>query len=167
MKQKLGLCCALIHEPDILLLDEPTFGVDPISRRDLWLILHQMVESGMTVVVTTSYMDEAERCDRVALLDGGRVLALDTPSSIQSRLRGRLLAVRGPEPRRLRDALRSSGMVTRASLFGDVIHVVTDSGVAPAELHAHMRDAGIEAESVETAMPSLEDAFIDLVQSGR
>jgi ABC-2 type transport system ATP-binding protein len=167
MKQKLGLCCALIHEPDILLLDEPTFGVDPISRRDLWLILHQMVASGMTVVVTTSYMDEAERCDRVALLDRGRVLALDTPSSIQSRLGGRLLAVRGPDPRRLRDALRSSGLVARASLFGDVIHVVTGAGVAPGELHARMRDVGIDAESVEMATPSLEDAFIDLVQSGR
>jgi ABC-2 type transport system ATP-binding protein len=83
MKQKLSLCCALVHHPRILLLDEPTFGVDPISRRDLWLILHEMVAEGMTVVVTTSYLDEAERCDRVALLHAGRIIALDEPEALQ------------------------------------------------------------------------------------
>lgn len=82
MKQKLGLSCALIHEPKILLLDEPTFGVDPISRRDLWIIVHEMVSHGVTVVVTTSYLDEAERFDRVAFLDSGRLLALDTPVAL-------------------------------------------------------------------------------------
>ena len=84
MKQKLSLSCALIHQPRVLLLDEPTFGVDPISRRDLWLILHEMVEQGVTIVVTTSYLDEAERCDRVALLNRGEVLALDTPMALQA-----------------------------------------------------------------------------------
>jgi ABC-type multidrug transport system ATPase subunit len=82
MKQKLGLSCALIHEPKILLLDEPTFGVDPISRRDLWIIVHEMVSHGVTVVLTTSYLDEAERFDRVAFVDGGRLLALDTPVAL-------------------------------------------------------------------------------------
>ncbi len=82
MKQKLGLSCALIHEPKILLLDEPTFGVDPISRRDLWIIVHEMVSHGVTVVVTTSYLDEAERFDRVAFLDHGRFFALDTPVAL-------------------------------------------------------------------------------------
>ena len=82
MKQKLGLSCALIHEPKILLLDEPTFGVDPISRRDLWIIVHEMVSHGVTVVVTTSYLDEAERFDRVAFLDRGRFTALDTPVAL-------------------------------------------------------------------------------------
>jgi ABC-2 type transport system ATP-binding protein len=83
MKQKLGLACALIHQPEILLLDEPTFGVDPISRRDLWLIVHEMVAQGTTVVVSTAYMDEAERFDRLALLHRGRVLALDTPEALR------------------------------------------------------------------------------------
>ncbi len=83
MKQKLSLCCALIHQPQILLLDEPTFGVDPISRRDLWFILHEMVHQGVTVLVSTAYMDEAERCDHVALLDHGRIIALDTPLALQ------------------------------------------------------------------------------------
>lgn len=83
MKQKLSLCCALIHHPRVLLLDEPTFGVDPISRRDLWLILHEMVAEGVTIIVTTSYLDEAERCDRVALLHEGRLLALAAPEELQ------------------------------------------------------------------------------------
>ena len=83
MKQKLGLCCALIHRPPLLLLDEPTFGVDPISRRDLWLIVHDMVHAGTTVIVSTAYLDEAERCDRVLLLHQGQVLGLDRPASIQ------------------------------------------------------------------------------------
>jgi ABC-2 type transport system ATP-binding protein len=90
MKQKLSLSCALIHHPEILLLDEPTFGVDPISRRDLWLILHEMIAAGVTIIVTTSYLDEAERCDRVALLDQGRILALDTPPRLQARLAGKV-----------------------------------------------------------------------------
>ncbi len=83
MMQKLSLCCALIHHPRVLLLDEPTFGVDPISRRDLWLILHEMVAEGVTIIVTTSYLDEAERCDRVALLHEGKLLALATPEELQ------------------------------------------------------------------------------------
>ena len=83
MKQKLGLCCALIHRPPLLLLDEPTFGVDPISRRDLWLIVHDMVHAGTTVIVSTAYLDEAERCDRVLLLHQGRALGLDRPAAIQ------------------------------------------------------------------------------------
>jgi ABC-2 type transport system ATP-binding protein len=89
MKQKLSLSCCLIHHPKILLLDEPTFGVDPISRRDLWLIVHEMVAEGVTVVASTSYLDEAERCDRVLLLDEGRALALDDPAVLQASLAGR------------------------------------------------------------------------------
>src|SRR5690606_13850798 len=94
MKQKLALCCALIHQPELLLLDEPTFGVDPISRRDLWMIVHEMVAEGVTAIVTTSYLDEAERCDRIALLDRGRVVALGSPASLQEVLEERLVAGR-------------------------------------------------------------------------
>jgi ABC-2 type transport system ATP-binding protein len=99
MKQKLGLSCALIHQPDILLLDEPTFGVDPISRRDLWLIVHDMVAAGTTAIVSTSYMDEAERFDRLALLHTGRLLALDTPDALMRSVAGAILEVRLPRPR--------------------------------------------------------------------
>jgi ABC-2 type transport system ATP-binding protein len=164
MKQKLGLCCALIHEPAVLLLDEPTFGVDPISRRDLWLILHQLVAGGMTVVLSTSYMDEAERCDRVALLDHGRVLALDAPAALQQRMERRLLTVHGTEPRRLRDALRARPEVARASLFGDAVHVITRGDVSADALSARLRAGGVEIGSIEATSPSLEDVFIDLVE---
>jgi len=164
MKQKLGLCCALIHEPAVLLLDEPTFGVDPISRRDLWLILHQLVADGMTVVLSTSYMDEAERCDHVALLDHGRVLALATPAALQQRVARRLLTVRGSEPRRLRDALRTRPEVARASLFGDAVHVITRAELPADALYTRLRSAGLDVASVEVTAPSLEDVFIDLVQ---
>jgi len=164
MKQKLGLCCALIHEPAVLLLDEPTFGVDPISRRDLWLILHQLVADGMTVVLSTSYMDEAERCDHVALLDHGRVLALAAPAALQQRVARRLLTVRGSEPRRLRDALRTRPEVARASLFGDAVHVITRAELPADALYTRLRSAGLDVASVEVTAPSLEDVFIDLVQ---
>jgi ABC-2 type transport system ATP-binding protein len=164
MKQKLGLCCALIHEPTVLLLDEPTFGVDPISRRDLWLILHQLVADGMTIVLSTSYMDEAERCDRVTLLDHGRVLALDAPAAMQQRVEHRLLTVRGTEPRRLRDALRARPEIARASLFGDAVHVITRGEVRADSLYASLRGAGLDVHTVEATSPSLEDVFIDLVE---
>ncbi|HSJ08941.1 MAG TPA: ABC transporter ATP-binding protein [Longimicrobiales bacterium] len=160
MKQKLSLCCALVHHPAILLLDEPTFGVDPISRRDLWLILHQMVADGMTMVVTTSYLDEAERCDRVALLHEGRVLALDAPAVLQSRLAGRLLSVRSPDARRLRDVLRARPDVARAELFGDSVHVTMASGPGDG-----LADALDGMGDVEEVAPSLEDVFIDLVSA--
>jgi ABC-2 type transport system ATP-binding protein len=163
MKQKLSLSCALVHHPSVLLLDEPTFGVDPISRRDLWLILHQMVADGMTVIVTTSYMDEAERCDRIALLHEGRLLTLDTPSSIQQRLAGRLFSVRGGNARRLRDVLRGDGRVHHAVLFGDAVHAVTDDGVTAAALRAVLAGAGSGDAVVESARPSLEDVFMELI----
>jgi ABC-2 type transport system ATP-binding protein len=163
MKQKLSLSCALIHQPDILLLDEPTFGVDPISRRDLWLILHQMVASGMTAIMTTSYMDEAERCDRVALLHEGRLLQLDAPATIQRRLEGRLLAVSAPSPRSARDALRLVPFVTRATLFGNVVHAAVTEGTDGQALQAALRERGVAVTAVEPVHASLEDAFIHLV----
>jgi ABC-2 type transport system ATP-binding protein len=163
MKQKLSLSCALIHQPDVLLLDEPTFGVDPISRRDLWLILHQMVAAGMTAIVTTSYMDEAERCDRVGLLHEGRLVELDAPARIQARLEGRLLTAGSASPRALRAALRRLPSVTRATLFGNVVHVVVEAGTTASSLEAALQDAGVTGARVTPARPSLEDAFIDRV----
>jgi ABC-2 type transport system ATP-binding protein len=166
MKQKLGLCAALIHEPAILLLDEPTFGVDPISRRDLWLIVHEMVARGVTVLVSTAYMDEAERCDRVALLHKGRGVLIDTPGGLQARLRGQVLAIRTDAPRRARVWLRDHPSVRQAVLFGDTIHVTLREGV---ESWASVRDelgaAGIGVSWESPVEPSLEDVFIDLVQS--
>lgn len=165
MQQKLGLCCALIHRPELLLLDEPTFGVDPVSRRDLWLILHGMVAGGVTAVVATSYLDEAERCDRVALVEGGRLLALDRPAGLLDRLPGTVIAVSTPEPRRARDALRAAPGVRDAVLFGDTVHALVEAGdPGPAALRARLREAGIPVEAVEAAEPSLEDVFVHLVK---
>jgi ABC-2 type transport system ATP-binding protein len=164
MKQKLGLSCALIHQPDVLLLDEPTFGVDPISRRDLWLIVHEMVAAGMTTLVSTSYLDEAERCDRVALLHAGRLLALDTPAALQRRLQGRLLAVRTAAPRRTRELLATLPFVRDATLFGDAVHVALDDPAHdwPAA-RAVLADAGVAIVTDGPIEPSLEDVFITAV----
>ena len=165
MKQKLGLCAALIHEPDILLLDEPTFGVDPISRRDLWLIVHEMVARGVTVIVSTAYMDEAERCDRVALLHRGASVQIDTPDVLRDRLAGQVLAVRTDSPRRARDLLRHQVAVRQAVLFGEIIHVTLRAGTEgwPA-VREELTSAGIAVEREDPVEPSLEDVFIDLVQ---
>jgi ABC-2 type transport system ATP-binding protein len=165
MKQKLGLCAALIHEPQILLLDEPTFGVDPISRRDLWLIVHEMVAGGVTVIVSTAYMDEAERCDRVALLHSGRAILIDTPEGLQSLLAGQVLAVRTDAPRRARDRLRQHAAVRQAVLFGETIHLTLREGTqAWPAVQNDLVAAGITIIEQSQVEPSLEDVFIDLVE---
>ena len=163
MKQKLSLSCALIHRPEILLLDEPTFGVDPISRRDLWLILHEMVEAGVTIVVSTSYLDEAERCDRVAFLHRGRTIALDAPDALQRSLSGDVVAVLADEPRAARDVLRGTDGVHRAALFGESLHVVVPRGAGTAGVRAALERAGIGVGEIRAAEPSLEDVFIERV----
>ncbi len=166
MKQKLSLSCALIHHPNVLLLDEPTFGVDPISRRELWLILHELAASGMTILMTTSYLDEAERCDRVALIDHGRLLALDSPSTLQASLPGAMLALRTSEPRRARDVLGKVPGVRRASLFGDTLHVLLEPDAGDRDVaRAMLSAAGITVLEDEAIQPSLEDVFIDRVSS--
>lgn len=168
MKQKLGLSCALVHEPDIMLLDEPTFGVDPISRRDLWLIVHEMVARGVTVVVTTAYLDEAERCDRVALLHEGRLIALDTPQALQQPLTGHIQRVRTDDARRTRDVLRRQPAVQHAVLFGDAVHVtLQDPARDWPRAVAALEAAGIRILEEGSAEPSLEDAFIQLVGGHR
>jgi ABC-2 type transport system ATP-binding protein len=166
MKQKLSLCCALIHQPEILLLDEPTFGVDPISRRDLWLILHEMVAQGVTVLVSTAYMDEAERCDHVALLDKGRIVALDRPVALQDSLGGQMLAVRVSDPRKAVPVLRATPGVRRAAVFGDTIHVTLNSRERdwPAVQAALARET-LQVFEVHDVEPSLEDVFIDRVSA--
>jgi len=166
MKQKLSLCCALIHQPQILLLDEPTFGVDPISRRDLWLILHEMVAQGVTVLVSTAYMDEAERCDHVALLDRGKIIALDTPVALQHSLGGQMVALRVSDSRHAVSILRASPGVRRAAVFGDRIHVTLESRDRDLpRAQAALAAAGVVVIESHTLEPSLEDVFIDRVST--
>ena len=167
MKQKLGLSCALVHEPEILLLDEPTFGVDPISRRDLWILVHEMVARGVTVIASTAYMDEAERFDRVAVLDRGRMLALDTPARLQARLAGRIGAFRVGNPRAARAILEHAPGVRAAAVFGAALHVVMVPDGDPAarlrDLYARLAAAGHPVLETSPPEPSMEDVFIDLV----
>ena len=164
MKQKLGLSCALIHQPEILLLDEPTFGVDPVSRRDLWLIVHEMVAQGVTAVVSTAYMDEAERFDRLALLHQGKVLAVDTPEALQRGLAGEILEVRIDRVRAARDAAARLPAVRRAAVFGDRLHLTVASAAAdrPA-IEAALREAGFDLRDAQAITPSLEDVFIERI----
>ncbi|HEX9108105.1 MAG TPA: DUF4162 domain-containing protein, partial [Longimicrobiales bacterium] len=127
--------------------------------------LHQMVAEGVTVVLSTSYMDEAERCDRVALLHQGSILALDAPARLQQSLAGTLLSIRVDRPRAARDALRQEPAVRRATLFGDSVHVLLDAGADPAQATRALDAAGVPPLSVEPVEASLEDVFIDLVEA--
>jgi ABC-2 type transport system ATP-binding protein len=164
MKQKLGLSCALIHQPTILLLDEPTFGVDPISRRDLWVIVHEMVAEGVTVIVSTAYMDEAERFDRLALLHAGRALVVDSPRSLQQHTEGDLLAVDVAHVRAAERVLAGHPLVQRVTVFGDALHVrVRSAAEALAVLPGVLESAGHDVEQIVRIEPSLEDVFIDRV----
>ncbi len=162
MKQKLALSCALVHQPEVLLLDEPTFGVDPISRRDLWLIVHEMVARGVTVVVSTSYMDEAERFDRLAFLHRGRVVALDRPEALQRRFPAEVLAVRVDDVRAARAAARALPGVRRVAIFGDRLHVTVGSADRDLpRVAAALAAAGIAVHESRRVVPSLEDVFIE------
>jgi len=164
MKQKLALSCCLIHEPAILLLDEPTFGVDPISRRDLWLIVHQMVAHGTTVVVSTAYMDEAERFDRLAMLNRGRLVALDTAEALQRDFGLELLAVPVDRVHEARATARDLPGVHSAAVFGDRLHVVVDDAAADGPgVEAALRAAGFAVGEARTVTPSLEDVFIERI----
>src|SRR5512135_3248259 len=144
MKQKLGLVCALLHTPQVILLDEPTNGVDPASRRDFWAILYSLLDEKVSILISTSYLDEAERCHHVALLHRGRLLFCDTPSELKKNLRGAVLAVVSPEPWRLRDFLSGSEGVSNMVLVGDGLHlVVDDARKRVAELRSRIESANL------------------------
>jgi ABC-2 type transport system ATP-binding protein len=165
MKQKLALMCTLLHRPRILFLDEPTNGVDPVSRRDFWVILYQLVETGMTVFVTTAYLDEAERCNRVALMDRGRLIRLDTPASVKAQLRETCYEVRCPDQRAARDLLRDCGGVASVEPSGAVLHLFLDPSRTSAEaLEKVLHEKSLGPAAFEHIAPSLEDAFILLIR---
>jgi ABC-2 type transport system ATP-binding protein len=167
MKQKLGLVCALIHTPKVILLDEPTNGVDPVSRRDFWGILYSLLGEGVAILTTTAYLDEAERCHRVALLHQGRLLFCDTPAKLKANLPGAVVAVVGPEPRRLRDALQHADGVRNLVLVGDGVHLFVDDGRKRVpELQALLRSQSVPVETLEQVTPTIEDLFVSAVESG-
>ena len=159
MKQKLALACTLVHEPEVILLDEPTTGVDPVSRREFWKLLSRFLASGITILMSTPYLDEAERCTRVALVDRGRLLALDAPGSLRSSLPGTLVEVVVDDPRAAHDRLRADGV--EAQVFGDRLHVwFKDASPAIADQRAQAVASRIGATAVRQITPSLEDVYI-------
>ena len=164
MKQKLALSCCLVHEPTILLLDGPTFGVDPISRRDLWLIVHEMVAHGTTVVVSTSYLDEAERFDRLVMLHRGRQLAIDTAEAMQRGLPYAMIALPVDRVREAHAAAARVPGVHRAAVFGEHLHLSVDDPAADgARVVGALRAAGFEVGEVRRIVPTLEDVFIERI----
>ncbi len=164
MKQKLGLACALIHTPKLLLLDEPTNGVDPVSRRDFWRILYQLLREGVTIVVATAYLDEAERCNRVGLIHQGRLLACDSPQGLKWLMRGTILELSIPTPRQAAALLRQRIPTAMLGLFGDRIHVVTAEPERTKEaVQSALREAGIALRSMRVIEPTLEDVFVSVI----
>ena len=166
MRQKLALACALIHTPRIIFLDEPTTGVDAVSRRDFWKILSSLLRSGITIVMTTPYMDEAERCTRIGLLAGGRLLAADTPQRIKGLMRGTVVEIVCPEIRRGYAVLKSISGVSEVQLFGDRLNaVVSDPDREIPGIEAAFAAAGIPVLQRRVLAPSLENVFISVTQS--
>lgn len=161
MKQKLALMCTLIHRPKVLLLDEPTTGVDPVSRRDFWAILYQLVKDGITVLVTTAYMDEAERCNRLALIDHGKLIRSDTPSGLKRSLDERCYEVSSSGLRRVRAWLETQPFILSAEPSGNVLHVFTSADI-PA-ITEGLEAQGLAPVTIREIIPSLEDIFIALV----
>ena len=165
MKQKLGLICALIHTPEILFLDEPTNGVDPLSRRDFWLILYELLKEGVTILFSTSYMDEAERCNHIGLIHQGELLIADSPSAVKTRIGGTILELRLEDHQRGMKRLEEIKVFRSVVLSGDKIHVLVDQ---PEEGERVIRDVfnmeGMTLLGLNRVRPSLEDAFVSMVK---
>jgi len=169
MKQKLALACTLVHEPRVLLLDEPTTGVDPVSRREFWKLLSEFLSRGLTIVMATPYLDEAERCARVALLHDGTLLALDEPSRLQAAFAGQLLEVTVDAPRPPIDLLSRVPGVRDVQSFGDRAHVraADDATAVARDVARALADGGFRVLDLRPISASLEDVFIDLITGGR
>jgi ABC-2 type transport system ATP-binding protein len=167
MKQKLGLTCALVHTPKVLLLDEPTTGVDPVSRRDFWRILYGLREEGVTIVIATAYLDEAERCNRLTLLYAGHALYCDTPAALKQRMPGALIAIASSAGRAVRDAITGAPGVSHVLLVGDGVHAVADdAALRIPELRDLLIRAGVSFTDIAVGTPSIEDVFVALTETG-
>ncbi|MHB9110899.1 MAG: ABC transporter ATP-binding protein [Armatimonadota bacterium] len=166
MKQKLALACTLMHTPPVLFLDEPTTGVDPVSRRDFWRILYELVQDGVTLFVSTPYMDEAERCNRVALIDKGRIILCDTPDGLKRRMRGELLEVIAEPLREASDVVAGLPGVLGAQVFGERLHLwVEDAAKGEEAVRAALTGKKITIINIRRAEPGLEDVFISVISN--
>ncbi len=164
MKQKLALACTLIHTPDIIFLDEPTTGVDPVSRRDFWKVLSALLKTGITIVMTTPYLDEAERCSRVALMDGGKILMTDSPANLKKVMNGEVVELVCSNIRGSFSLLKKYTLVKEVQAFGDRLNLVVNSSVNDMEAIAqHLKENSIEITEWRVVKPSLENVFISLL----
>ena len=164
-KQRLALGCAVLHEPPILFLDEPTSGVDPLARRRFWDLIHQLAQGGTTILVSTHYMEEAEYCNRLLLMNRGRVIADGAPSALRASMAEPILQITTDDAPLAVDALTGAPGVIDAAMFGRLVHVVVaDEAGATSRISGVLRDAGRTVEDVRTVQPSLEDVFVSLVR---
>lgn len=167
MRQKLGLVCALIHTPRLLFLDEPTFGVDPVSRREFWQILYQLLETGITIFVSTAYLDEAERAHRVGLIHRGSLLIAGTPRAIKAGFQGELLEVRTPNLHAAKKLLTGHSLASQVLATGDRLMVtVEDKEAALGPLEESLKEAGLTGIRIVPAEPTLEELFVQIVRRG-
>ena len=165
-RQRLALGCAILHQPSILFLDEPTGGVDPLSRRQFWRLIDVLSQEGVTVLVTTHYLDEAERCHRVALIHAGRLATLGTTTEVKGVFTGRpIVEIRAANTVAVMRALDDMSEVEKTSLFGTAVHAVLRSKDASvAEIESRLASLGLRVDAIEEVLPSLEDVFLDVVE---
>jgi len=166
MKQKLGIACALIHTPEVLFLDEPTSGVDPVSRRDLWKILYDLLREGITIFVSTAYLDEAERCTRIGLIHKGNILMIDEPAKVKAAITTPMIEISSPYARKARDMVSTIDGVQSVSIYGDRLHIAVRDREVVSVIMGVLRSQGIEIQGQREIAPSLEDVFISMVESG-
>ena len=167
MKQKLALSCALIHKPRLLVLDEPTTGVDAVSRSEFWTMLGKLRKHNITIIVSTPYMDEAMRCDRVALIQNGNILSVDQPQKIREGFSRKLFSVKAPEKYKLIIALREYPSTVTAYPFGDSVHVTLKNDRIEESLIEHLRVNGINGVTIEESIPGIEHRFLELMEKGQ
>ena len=160
MKQKLGLACSLVHRPAVLLLDEPTNGVDPVSRRDFWKILHEMVKEGVTVFYSTSYLDEAERCERVAMIQEGQLTMCDTPRNLKATISGSILEIKSEKSREMLQAMKEKYGKMSSDIVAGVIRFRLPEGSSMGKIEGELKDMGFALFSIEEGLPTLEDVFV-------
>lgn len=166
MQKKLALACSLLHQPEILLLDEPTTGVDPISRREFWNILTELHLSGVTLIISTPYMDEAERCSRVGLMFQGRLIVCDEPEAIKQLVGGELIELRASDPHRARQALSGVEGILEVETYGELLHVLVSSGAQGIPIiRERLTQSGITIEHMRQTKPRLEESFVSLVKA--
>jgi ABC-2 type transport system ATP-binding protein len=166
MKQKLALSCALIHKPKLLVLDEPTTGVDAVSRSEFWDMLKKLKQHNITIIVSTPYMDEAMRCNRVALIQNGHILLTDDPKKIKEGFSRKLFSARAPEKYRLINALKNYPETISAYPFGDSVHITFRSNSFDNSIYEHLKKAGIEKFAISETEAGIEDRFLELMDKG-